>query len=87
MDFRTDANLRNAISKHFKKTTSVIVAQRVSSVYHAEKILVLQAGKILNIGSHEELLRDCQPYREIASMQLGETDISGQDKDMEVIYE
>ena len=87
LDFRTDANLRNAISKHFKKTTSVIVAQRVSSVYHAEKILVLQAGKILNIGSHEELLRDCQPYREIASMQLGETDISGQDKDMEVIYE
>lgn len=87
LDFKTDANLRSALSKHFKKTTSIIVAQRVSSVYHAEKILVLQSGKILNIGSHEELLRDCEPYKEIASMQLGETDIKGLDKDVEVIYE
>ena len=87
LDFKTDANLRSALSKHFKKTTSIIVAQRVSSVYHAEKILVLQSGKNLNMGTHEELLQVCEPYKEIASMQLGETDIKGLDGNVEVIYE
>lgn len=74
LDFKTDANLREAIYKNYKDTTSFIIAQRVSSVSHAEQILILQSGKILAIGTHGELLESCQPYREIASRQLGDSE-------------
>lgn len=73
LDFRTDANLRQALKENFGNTTAIIVAQRVSSVRHAEKILFLESGEMLAFGSHEELLESCEPYREIAQMQMGST--------------
>ena len=72
LDFQTDANLRRAINKYYHQTTSFIIAQRVSSVSHAEQILVLESGKMLALGTHEELLESCESYREIATRQLGE---------------
>ncbi len=74
LDFQTESKLRQAINKNFNKTTSFIIAQRVSSVSHAEQILMLESGDMLALGSHEELLETCAPYREIANMQLGPTD-------------
>lgn len=72
LDFKTDANLRKAISDYYMDTTSIIVAQRVSSVIHADNIIFLNNGEILDSGTHEQLIISCEPYREIASMQLGE---------------
>ena len=78
LDFRTDANLRQALKENFGNTTAIIVAQRVSSVRHAEKILFLESGEMLAFGSHEELLESCEPYREIAQMQMGSTPEPGE---------
>lgn len=74
LDFKTDAKLRKVLKQHFRQTTSIIVAQRISSVYHAKQILFLHEGQVLALGTHEELLRECEPYGEIAAMQLGESD-------------
>ncbi|MFA6691547.1 MAG: hypothetical protein WCR98_06155, partial [Saccharofermentanales bacterium] len=71
------ANLRRAIRENFADATSIVITQRVSSVRTAEEILFLDQGKILAQGTHEELLRTCRPYREIANMQTRE----GQDSD------
>ncbi len=70
LDYRTDANLRAAI-KNETNTTTVIVAQRVSSVMHADLILVLENGAVLAAGTHEELLECCRAYREISESQMG----------------
>ncbi len=72
LDYATDAALRKAIRENYAgKTTSVIVAQRVSSVLHAELILVLEEGQITGAGTHEELLENCPLYREISDSQMG----------------
>ena len=70
LDYRTDANLRAAIKTQTHATT-VIVAQRVSSVMHADHILVLEDGAVLAAGTHEELLRSCPTYLEISKSQMG----------------
>ncbi len=70
LDYRTDANLRRAIREEMH-TTTVIVAQRVSSVMHADHILVLDHGRIIGAGKHEELLESCPAYREISDSQMG----------------
>ena len=75
LDFATDAKLRKALSENFTSTTSFIIAQRVSSVMHAEQIIVMEFGKILAKGTHEELLETCPSYKEIAEMQLGGGDV------------
>ena len=72
LDYRTDAKLRRGIREHFKDTTLVIVAQRVSSIRNADHILVLEDGKPIGYGSHEELLQSCETYAEIAIFQMGE---------------
>lgn len=72
LDFRTDAKLRQAIDDHFEGTTTIIIAQRVSTVRQAEQIIFLENGEILALGNHEYLLEHCEPYREIAEMQMGE---------------
>lgn len=72
LDYRTDAKLRRGIREHFKDTTLVIVAQRVSSIRNADHILVLEDGKPIGYGSHEELLQSCETYAEIAKSQMGE---------------
>lgn len=71
LDYKTDAKLRNALENHFSDTTTLIVAQRVSSIMYADKILVLDEGQVIGYGSHDDLLENCEHYREIASIQLG----------------
>ena len=72
LDYKTDANLRSAIGKEYKDTTSVIVAQRISSIKHADLILVLDKGKLVGAGTDKELSENCQIYQEIAQSQMGE---------------
>lgn len=71
LDYKTDANLRRALSEHMKDTTTVTVAQRVSSVKDCDLILVLDGGHIIGRGTHEELLTSCPEYREISDSQMG----------------
>lgn len=71
LDYKTDALLRASLAAHFSHTTAVVVAQRISSIATADKILVLSEGKILASGSHEELLNRCPTYAEISESQMG----------------
>lgn len=71
LDYKTDALLRSAIAAHFSHTTTVIVAQRVSSLAHADKILVLSEGRVAALGKHEELLVSSPLYEEISRSQMG----------------
>ena len=75
LDFKTDSNLRKALKNHSKDSTVILVAQRVSTIMHAEQIIVLNEGKIVGIGTHDELLRDCSTYYEIAASQLSEEEL------------
>lgn len=72
LDYRTDAELRRGIQEHFRDTTLVIVAQRVSSIRNADHILVLEDGVPIGCGTHEELLESCPVYLEISKSQMGE---------------
>ena len=72
LDYRTDANLRKCLRENYRHTTTVLVAQRISSLRHADLILVLQDGGILGAGTHEQLLESCSEYRIIAQTQMGE---------------
>lgn len=72
LDYQTDARLRQGIREHFADTTLVIVAQRVSSIRHADHILVLENGHMIGYGTHEELMEGCSVYQEIAHSQMGE---------------
>ena len=75
LDYQTDARLRQALSKNFRKTTTIIVAQRASSIRHADHILMLENGREIGYGTHEELMASCEPYRQISLSQMGgETD-------------
>ncbi len=72
LDFRTDARLRGALRDHYSATTSIIVAQRVSSIRHADRIIFMEEGRISATGDHETMVRESRKYREIAEMQMGE---------------
>ena len=69
LDFRTDAALRKALKKYTGNSTVIIVAQRISTIMHADKIIVLDGGRIVGSGTHNELLESCDAYREIAVSQ------------------
>ena len=71
----TDAKLRKALKEYTKDSTILIVAQRISSIMNADKIIVLEQGEIVGMGTHNELLKNCEVYKEIASSQLGEEEI------------
>ena len=71
LDYKTDAMLRQELNKYFKDTTKIIVAQRVSSVMQADHIIVLEEGKVIGYGKHEELLEQCASYKEISRLQMG----------------
>lgn len=75
LDYRTDAMLRRQLKENFSDTTTILIAQRISSVMHADHILVLEDGEMIGYGTHEELLRGCAVYREISRSQTG--DIGG----------
>ena len=72
LDYRTDANLRRALRENHRGTTTVVVAQRVSSLRHADLILVLADGKVIGAGNHEALMASCEEYRVIAETQMGD---------------
>lgn len=76
LDYKTDARLRAAIRAHFQGTTSIIIAQRVSSILHADHILVLEDGKEIGYGTHEELIKSCPTYQEISQSQMGGGEIA-----------
>ena len=83
LDYKTDAKLRTELAVKTKSQTKFIVAQRVTSIMQADKIIVLDGGKIVGIGTHGELLEDNEIYREIASSQLSDEEIEAQIKDFE----
>ena len=83
LDYKTDAKLRTELSTQTKTQTKFIVAQRVTSIMQADKIIVLDGGKIVGIGTHGELLKNNEIYREIASSQLSDEEIEMQIKDFE----
>lgn len=70
LDYKTDAQLRRALHDKVRESTVIIIAQRISTIMHAEQIIVLDDGKVAGIGTHDELLRTCEAYREIARSQL-----------------
>jgi ATP-binding cassette subfamily B multidrug efflux pump len=76
LDFKTDAKLRAALKSEIKDSTAIIVAQRVSTVIDADRIIVLDEGRITGIGTHKTLLNDCEIYREIVSSQLSEEELA-----------
>ncbi|MBE6038311.1 MAG: ABC transporter ATP-binding protein [Anaerofustis stercorihominis] len=76
LDFKTDAALRKALNEKLKGATKIIVAQRISTIMHAENILVLDEGKIVGQGTHEDLLKNCEVYKEIAYSQLSEEELN-----------
>lgn len=71
LDFQTDQKLRAALRLHFPRTTQIIIAQRISSVRQADRIMFLDKGSLLALGTHDELLASCLLYREIAELQMG----------------
>lgn len=71
LDYRTDAKLRKSLHQHFDDTTTIIIAQRISSIMHADHILVLEDGEIIGSGTHQELMKTCEAYIEISRSQLG----------------
>ncbi|MCL2826810.1 MAG: ABC transporter ATP-binding protein/permease [Eggerthellaceae bacterium] len=79
LDFKTDAALRQALSTKLRGKTVLIVAQRISTVMHADKIVVLENGQVVGVGTHEELLKGCEAYHEIAISQLSEEELKGGD--------
>ncbi|MCM1251301.1 MAG: ABC transporter ATP-binding protein/permease [Clostridium sp.] len=77
LDYKTDAVLRRALNEKVADATVIIVAQRISTILHADRIIVLDDGKIAGMGKHEELLQSCTAYQEIAKSQLSETELKG----------
>ena len=75
LDFKTDAKLRLALAKETKHKTVLIVGQRINTIMNADKIIVLDEGKIVGQGTHQELMKDCQVYQEITASQLSEDDL------------
>ncbi len=75
LDFKTDAKLRSALAKETKHKTVLIVGQRINTIMNADKIIVLDEGKIVGQGTHQELMKNCEVYQEIAASQLSEDDL------------
>ena len=77
LDFKTDSALREALAQKTENKTVIIVAQRISTILNANQIIVLDEGKVVGIGTHEELMKDNETYRQIALSQLSEEELSG----------
>lgn len=76
LDFKTDSKLRKALREEVNESTLIIVAQRISTIKNSDKILVLNDGKIVGIGTHRELLNSCETYKEIALSQLSQEELA-----------
>lgn len=77
LDFKTDSRLRKALKKEIKSSILLIVAQRVGTIMDADRILVMENGRVVGSGTHKELLKTCEVYREIALSQLSESEVNG----------
>lgn len=77
LDYKTDVTLRRELKKQTADTTTLIVAQRISTILHADQIIVLDDGKIVGKGTHKELMENCEVYRQIAKSQLSEKELEG----------
>ncbi len=75
LDYKTDAALRKALKKYTKDATSLIVAQRIGTIMNADKILVLDNGTCVGMGKHQELLKNCEVYQQIALSQLSKEEL------------
>ncbi|MBU3104762.1 ABC transporter ATP-binding protein [Clostridium gasigenes] len=75
LDFKTDVQLRKALKAETTESTVLIVAQRISTILHAEQIIVIDEGKIMGVGTHNELLENCEVYKQIASSQLSKEEL------------
>ncbi|EDM99704.1 ABC transporter, ATP-binding protein [Pseudoflavonifractor capillosus ATCC 29799] len=78
LDYKTDVILRRALNEKVKDATVIIVAQRISTILHADQIVVLDEGRIAGIGTHEELMKNCPTYQEIARSQLSAAELGGE---------
>ena len=78
LDYKTDVVLRRALKKETKDATTLIVAQRISTILHADRILVLDEGRVVGQGTHKELLKSCEVYRQIAMSQLSEEELANE---------
>ena len=77
LDYKTDVTLRKALKEKLGDATILIVAQRISTILHADNIIVLEEGRIAGMGTHESLMRSCEAYKEIAGSQLSEKELKG----------
>lgn len=76
LDFKTDSRLRKALREKTEDTTTIIVAQRISTILNADQIIVLDEGNMAGIGTHRELMKNCEVYRQIAMSQLSEEELA-----------
>ncbi len=77
LDYKTDVVLRKALNEKVKDATVIIVAQRISTILHADQIVVLEDGKVVGVGNHNQLMESCETYQEIAKSQLSENELKG----------
>ena len=77
LDYKTDFNLRKALKEYTKDATNLIVAQRIGTIKEADQIIVLDQGNVVGHGTHKELLKNCEVYKEIALSQLSEEELEG----------
>ena len=75
LDYKTDSILRKELKKYTKDATTLIVAQRIGTIMNADKILVLDEGKVVGMGTHKELLKNCEVYKQIALSQLSKEEL------------
>ena len=75
LDYKTDSKLRSELKKHTKNATNIIVAQRIGTIMNADKIIVLDKGECVGMGTHEYLMKNCSIYKEIALSQLSEEEL------------
>ncbi len=78
LDYKTDLKLRNALKKYTKDSTVLIVAQRIGTIMHSDNIVVLDKGKIVGMGTHKELIKNNNIYKEIAYSQLSKEEIENE---------
>ena len=76
LDYKTDRKLRSVLKKETKGATNLIVAQRIGTIIDADKIIVLDEGQIVGMGTHEELMKNCKVYQEIAYSQLSKEELA-----------
>lgn len=78
LDFKTDSTLRKALKEEINDSTILIVAQRISTILHAEQIIVLDEGNVVGMGTHKELLKNCEVYKQIALSQLSKEELGNE---------